>query len=76
MFKRGPKKKTENADGTMPLTGHLKELRNRLASVEKKLSKEPAKEKNRKGNVIKDLTILVSIASGAWVIVTLLNKLL
>ena len=30
MFKRGPKKKTENADGTMPLTGHLKELRNRI----------------------------------------------
>ena len=52
------------------------ELRNRLAALEKKANSKPVKEKSRKGNIIRDLTILVAIAGGAWVIVTLLNKLL
>ena len=52
------------------------ELRNRLAVLEKKANSKPAREKARKGNIIRDLTILVAIAAGAWVIVTLLNKLL
>ena len=52
------------------------ELRNRLAVLEKKANSKPAQEKARKGNIIRDLTILVAIAAGAWVIVTLLNKLL
>ncbi len=52
------------------------ELRNRLAALEKKANSKPAREKARKGNIIRDLTILVAIAAGAWVIVTLLNKLL
>ena len=54
----------------------LTEMRNRLAAVEKKTDKEPLKEKPKRGNIIKDLTVLVAIAAGAWVIVTLLNKLL
>jgi len=54
----------------------LTELRNRLAVLEKKSNSKPAKEKGRKGNIIKDLTILVAIAAAAWVIVTLVNKLL
>lgn len=52
------------------------EMRNRLASLEKQAGSKPAREKNRKGNIIRDLTVLVAIAAGAWVIVTLLNKLL
>lgn len=52
------------------------ELRNRLAALEKKANSKPAREKTRKGNIIRDLTILVAIAAGAWVIVTLVNKLL
>ena len=54
----------------------MTELRNRLAVLEKKANNQPAKEKGRKGNIIRDLTLLVAIAAGAWVIVTLLNKLL
>ncbi len=52
------------------------ELRNRLAALEKKTNNQPVKEKSRKGNIIRDMTLLVAIAAGAWVIVTLLNKLL
>ena len=54
----------------------MTEMRNRLAALEKKANNQPAKEKGRKGNIIRDLTLLVAIAAGAWVIVTLLNKLL
>ena len=50
------------------------ELRNRLAALEKKANAKPAKEKSRKGTVIRDLTVLVAIAAGAWVIVTIINK--
>ena len=50
------------------------ELRNRLAALEKQASQKPAKEKARRGNIIRDLTILVAIAAGAWVIVTMINK--
>ncbi len=49
----------------------LTELRNRLASLEKKTAVKPAKEKK---NIIRDLTILVAIAAGAWVLVTIINK--
>ena len=52
------------------------ELRNRIAALEKKANSKPVKEKGRKGNIVKDLTILIAIAASAWVIVTLLNKLL
>lgn len=51
------------------------ELRNRLAVLEKKAENKTTREKSRKGNIIRDLTILVAIASAAWVIVTLVNKL-
>lgn len=53
------------------------ELRGRLAVLEKKAAAvRPEKEKKRKGNIIRDLTIMVAIAAAAWVIVTLVNKLL
>ena len=52
------------------------ELRNRLASLEKKAILKPVKEKTPKTGIIRQLTWLVGIAAGAWVIVTLLNKLL
>ena len=54
----------------------LTELRNRLAALEKKANSRTGREKTRKGNIIRDLTILVAIAAAAWVIVTLVNKLL
>lgn len=54
----------------------LTELRNRLATLEKKANAKPAPDKKRRGNIIRDLTVLVAIAAGAWVIVTLVNKLL
>ena len=55
----------------------LTELRTRLASLEKAAKKEPApvKEKKKSGSIIRDLTWLVGIAAGAWIIVTLLNLL-
>ena len=51
------------------------ELRNRLAALEKKANKTPVKEKRKAGNIIKDLTWLVAIAAGAWIIVTILNMI-
>lgn len=51
------------------------ELRNRLAALEKQAANKTAKEKTRRGNIIRDLTVLVAIAAGAWVIVTIINKL-
>ena len=50
------------------------ELRNRLAALEKQASQKPSKEKARRGNIIRDLTVLVAIAAGAWIIVTIINK--
>ncbi len=52
------------------------ELRNRLAALEKKANSKPVREKERKGNIIRDLTVLVGIAAGAWILITLINKLL
>ena len=54
----------------------LTELRNRMAALEKKAAKEPGK-KDKKGerNRIRDLTWLVGIAAGAWVIVTIINAI-
>ena len=52
------------------------ELRNRLAALEKKSNSKPIREKERKGNIVKDLTLLVGIAAGAWIIITLINKLM
>ena len=55
----------------------LTELRNRLAALEKQAANKPAvagKEKNRKGTIIRDLTVLIAIAAGAWIIVTVINK--
>ena len=54
----------------------LTELRNRLAALEKRANSRTGREKTRKSNIIRDLTILVAIAAAAWVIVTLVNKLL
>lgn len=52
----------------------LTELRNRLAALEKKANSKPEKEKSKRGSLIRDLTVLVSIAAAAWVIVTVINK--
>ncbi len=51
----------------------LTELRERLASLEKKAAREPSKEKKKAATVIRDLTWLVGIAAAAWIIVTILN---
>ena len=51
----------------------LTELRSRLSPLEKQAAKTPSKEKKRAGTIIRDLTWLVGIAAGAWVIVTILN---
>jgi len=60
--------------GLLEETGILTELRNRLATIEKKLPKEASKEKKKAGSIIRDATWLVAIAAGAWVIVTIINK--
>ena len=50
------------------------ELRNRLSPLEKQAAKAPAKDRKKAaGGVIKGLTVMVSIAAAAWVIVTVLN---
>ena len=53
------------------------ELRNRLAALEKKAARESSsesgKDKKKSRTVIRDLTWLVGIAAGAWIIVTILN---
>ena len=49
------------------------ELRNRLSPLEKQAAKTPGKEKKKAGTVIRDLTWLVGIAAGAWIIVTVIN---
>ena len=56
----------------------LTETRNRLAALERKMEKAEkaelsGKEKKEKRSLIRDLTVLVAIAAGAWVIVTILN---
>jgi hypothetical protein len=51
----------------------LTELRTRLAALEKKGQKAPVKEK--KTNIVRDLTVLVAIAAGAWIIVTILHMI-
>lgn len=50
----------------------LTEIRKRLADLEKKMPRENDKRK-KNGSVIRDLTWLVSIAAGAWVIVTIIQ---
>ena len=50
----------------------IEELRNRVKTLEKQVQ-ENRKEKKKTGTVIRDLTWLVGIAAGAWIIVTLLN---
>ena len=49
------------------------ELRNRLSPLEKQAAKTPARDRKKAGTIIRDLTWLVGIAAGAWVIVTILN---
>jgi predicted RNase H-like nuclease (RuvC/YqgF family) len=51
----------------------ITELRNRIASLEKKAGKESSRNKNGR-SIIRDMTWLVGIASGAWVIVTIIQK--
>ena len=53
----------------------LTELRSRLAALEKKNGKDlPHKWRRKDGNIIRDLTWLVGVAGGAWIIVTIINK--
>ena len=52
------------------------ELRNRIAVLEKKSNSKPVREKEKKGNIVRDLTLLVGIAAGSWIIITLINKLM
>ena len=60
----------------------LTEARNRFMSLEKKAERaekgtarneEREKEKKQKKPLIRDLTVLIGIAGGSWVLVTLLN---
>ena len=51
----------------------ITELRNRIAVLEKKTSKESSKIKNSR-SIVRDLTWLVGIAAGAWVLVTIIQK--
>jgi len=51
----------------------LTELRGRLAALEKQSAKTPVQDKKKSRTVIRDLTWLVGIAAGAWIIVTILN---
>ena len=49
------------------------ELRNRLSPLEKQAAKVPSKEKKKAPGIIQGLTLMVSIAAAAWVIVTIIN---
>ena len=49
------------------------ELRSRLSPLEKQAAKTPAKDRKKAGTIIRDLTWLVGIAAGAWVVVTIIN---
>ena len=49
------------------------ELRNRIAVLEKKTAKDSSRLKSGK-SIVRDLTWLVGIAAGAWVIVTIIQK--
>lgn len=51
----------------------ITELRNRIAVLEKKAGRDAAKAKNGR-SIIRDLTWLVGIAAGAWVVVTIIQK--
>ena len=51
----------------------IAELRNRLAALEKKASKDSSRQKTGR-SIVRDLTWLVGIAAGAWVIVTIIQK--
>ena len=54
----------------------LTESRTRLAALEKqadRTEKDKEKKQSVKRNVIRDITVLVGIAGGSWVLVTLLN---
>ena len=49
------------------------ELRNRLSPLEKQTAKVPSKEKKKAPGIIQGLTLMVSIAAAARVIVTIIN---
>ena len=53
----------------------LTEMRGRLAALEKQSSNPPVQDKKKSRTVIRDLTWLVGIAAGAWIIVTILNMI-
>ena len=53
----------------------LTEMRGRLAALEKQSSKPPVQDKKKSRTVIRDLTWLVGIAAGAWIVVTILNMI-
>ena len=48
------------------------ELRSRISLLEKQ-AKTSAKDKKKSGGIIKGITLIVSIAAAAWVIVTVIN---
>ena len=48
------------------------ELRNRVSQLEKQ-AKVATKDKKKSRTIIRDLTWLVGIAAGAWVVVTIIN---
>jgi len=49
------------------------ELRNRVSTLEKQ-AKTNAKDKKKSGGIIKGITLIVSIAAAAWILVTVINK--
>ena len=54
----------------------LDDITHRLSAIEAKLNAKPPKEKEsskKQQNLISQLTVLVSIIAGAWVLVTILN---
>ena len=53
----------------------LTELRNRIAALEKKANSRETREKPQKRYLVRDLTVLVGIAAGAWVLVTIITRL-
>ena len=53
----------------------MEELKNRVKTLEKQVqdSRKEKDPKKKSGTIIRDLTWLVGIAGGAWIIVTILN---
>ena len=65
--------KLESTINLLETSLDVTELRNRVSTLEKQ-AKSNAKDKKKSGGIIKGITLIVSIAAAAWILVTVINK--